>query len=48
MEIMNTIEAKFGENELLDMTFATKRLSAYKIMFPDLDCIGFYSAVSNQ
>ena len=48
MEIMNTIEAKNGENETLDMTFANKRLSAYKVMFPDLDCIGFYSAVSNQ
>lgn len=55
MEIMNTIEARFrGEmsqkegDDLLDMEFAQKRLAAYKVMFPELDCIGFYSAISSE
>ena len=50
MEIVNTIEffvKNVSDSEggiKIDEIFATNRLEAYKKMFPDIDCIGWYSS----
>lgn len=53
LEIMNTIEVKFeakNKNDTsvtdiaVDSEFANMRVTAYKQMFPDLECVGWYSA----
>lgn len=53
LEIMNTIEVKFEAKDkndvsvtdiLVDTEFASMRVTAYKQMFPDLECVGWYSA----
>ena len=52
LEIMNTIEVSFSETNpsdplvtqiTLDEEFAQKRIAAYKVMFPELDAVGWYS-----
>lgn len=54
LEVVNTIEVKFtplgvlgsaGEIEI-DQVFAKERIDAYKIMYGDLECIGWYSVRS--
>ena len=47
LEIANTIETKFevkGSDILIDENFTQTRIAAYKTMYPDLDCLGWYSA----
>jgi COP9 signalosome complex subunit 6 len=50
MEIVNTVEVDFKnvpESEgaiKIDERFCMERLEAYKKIFPDLDCIGWYCA----
>ena len=48
LEIANTIETKFeakGAGEIvIDERFTQERIAAYKTMYPDLDCLGWYSA----
>ena len=50
MEIVNTIEFSFkpiNESEggiLVDDKFCLDRVAAYKILFPDLDCVGWYTS----
>ena len=50
LDIVNTVEIKFKEEnkkenrEAIDEIFCQERLEAYKKLFPDLDCIGWYSA----
>jgi len=50
LEIVNTIELSFTPsqegNDAITMNeqFCAKRLDAYKKIFPDLDCLGWYSA----
>ena len=50
---MNTIEVKFearnkGDTSVSDIAvdtdFASQRITAYKQMFPELECVGWYSA----
>ena len=52
IEIVNTFEISFksGENGtvLINEDFAKMRLDAYKQMFGDLQCIGWYSAQMNS
>ena len=52
LEIMNTVETRFEVREPADGTvssiqideeFTQTRVNAYKVMFPDLDCVGWYS-----
>jgi hypothetical protein len=51
LELVNTIEIKYkaltakgatGDIEI-DESFAKERIDAYKIMYADLECIGWYS-----
>ena len=47
LEIANTIETKFdvkGSDIVIDENFTQTRIAAYKTMYPDLDCLGWYSA----
>ena len=53
LEIMNTIEVQFEARDKNDKTvssiavdkdYAIMRCEAYKQMFPDLECVGWYSA----
>ena len=48
LEIANTIETKFetkaGGEIVIDERFTQERIAAYKTMYPDLDCLGWYSA----
>ena len=51
LDIHNTVEIKFAtapdgkENrDRIDEQFCMERLDAYKKLFPDLECIGWYSA----
>ena len=44
LDIVNTVEVKFDQHHRLDEPFCEERLTAYKKMFPDLDCIGWYTA----
>ena len=52
LEIMNTIEIKFEAKNpndptvsaiSIDKEFASTRIAAYKQMFPELECVGWYS-----
>ena len=52
LEIMNSIELSFEETNPADAQvtqitineeFATKRITAYKTMFPELEAVGWYS-----
>ncbi len=50
LDIVNTVEITFrvdkGQEvrDGIDERFCQERLDAYKKLFPDLDCIGWYSA----
>jgi JAB1/Mov34/MPN/PAD-1 ubiquitin protease len=50
LDIVNTVEISFGfvsgkeVRDRIDEVFCQARLEAYKKIFPDLDCIGWYSA----
>lgn len=47
MDLSNTIEIKYKVNKgkiVVDEAFLVRRLQAYKKMFPNLDCVGWYSA----
>jgi COP9 signalosome complex subunit 6 len=47
IEVVNTVEFSFkrdGDNILINEDFAKKRLDAYKQMFGNLQCIGWYTA----
>lgn len=50
MEIVNTVELSFKfcspqEGDIkIDDNFCQQRLEAYKKLFPDLDCIGWYTS----
>ena len=52
LEVCNTVEINFtskqdlqGNSQItIDEQFFHDRLNAYKTMFPDLDCLGWYSA----
>ena len=52
LEVCNTVEIKYtgkqglagGSEIIIDEDFFATRLTAYKTMFPDLDCLGWYSA----
>ena len=50
MEVVNTVEFAFkkvapGEGGIqIDDRFCQERLEAYKKLFPDLDCLGWYSS----
>ena len=50
LDIVNTVEIKFRKDkgqeqrDGIDERFCQERLEAYKKLFPDLDCIGWYSA----
>jgi COP9 signalosome complex subunit 6 len=51
LDIVNTVEIKFRQDrgqpeqrDAIDERFSQERLEAYKKLFPDLDCIGWYSA----
>ena len=46
--MINSIEIKFDKNGNIDEEFAGRRLAAYKKMFPNLDCLGWYSTGSDQ
>ena len=52
LEINNTIEIYYkvgGDKALIiDEAFLKKRLDAYKKMFPNLDCVGWYSTGSEN
>jgi hypothetical protein len=51
LEVVNTIEIKFELNSVkettsdieIDESFAKERIDAYKTMYADLECIGWYS-----
>ena len=51
LELINTIEISY-KNEKgyinIDDVFMKKRLDAYKKMFPNLDCVGWYSTGTDQ
>ena len=49
LDIVNTVELKFastkpGEETRIDEAFTRMRLENYKKIFPDLECIGWYTA----
>ena len=47
VEIINSFEIKFAMNNQVlkvDDNFVERRLKAYKVMFPNLDCLGWYSS----
>ena len=52
IELINTIEISLDNNSInqnipqIDEPFMRRRLDAYKKMFPNLDCLGWYSADS--
>ena len=54
IELVNTVELSFKrapEQEgaiQIDDEFCQHRLSAYKQLFPDLDCLGWYSSTLNN
>jgi COP9 signalosome complex subunit 6 len=51
LDLINSIELKFiNTNGVLsiDEAFAARRLAAYKTMFPNLDCLGWYTTGSGQ
>lgn len=48
LDLINSIEIKFDKNGNIDEAFAAKRLAAYKKMFPNLDCLGWYVTGSEQ
>lgn len=54
IELVNTVELSFkrvSEEEgkiQLDDEFCSQRLDAYKKLFPDLDCLGWYSSTMNN
>lgn len=43
LEVVNTVELKLS-GDFIDEPFATARLASYKQIFPDLECIGWYTA----
>lgn len=49
IELINSVEISFtmenGKN-VIDEAFAARRLAAYKTMFPNLDCLGWYTTGS--
>jgi COP9 signalosome complex subunit 6 len=50
LDVVNTVEISFGMDkgkelrDRIDERFCQERLEAYKKIFPDLECIGWYSA----
>lgn len=49
LEIVNTVEITFQKDTTnIDAAFMGRRLDSYKKNFPELDCIGWYSADFNQ
>mmetsp|Transcript_15523 Transcript_15523/g.10892 ORF Transcript_15523/g.10892 Transcript_15523/m.10892 type:complete len:109 (+) Transcript_15523:59-385(+) len=52
LEIVNSIEVKFdmpnGTDITIDENFMRQRIEAYKKMYVDLDCIGWYSVTHGQ
>lgn len=55
LDIVNTVEIKFAsdgkggqDRSRIDEAFCNDRLEAYKKLFPDLECIGWYSAAKDQ
>ena len=43
LEVVNTVELKLS-GDFIDEPFTASRLDAYKKIFPDLECIGWYTA----
>lgn len=52
LEINNTIEIAYSlaadKSLVIDEAFLKKRLDAFKKMFPNLDCVGWYSTGSQD
>lgn len=51
LELINTIEISYKKEKgsiILDDAFLKLRLDAYKKMFPNLDCVGWYSTGTDQ
>jgi len=53
LEIVNSVEVKFtmtqGTTDIaIDENFMRERIEAYKKMYTDLDCIGWYSCTQGQ
>ena len=47
LEVENTIETEYKEQNqqiVINEEFTSERIAAYKVMYPDLDCLGWYSA----
>jgi len=47
LDIVNTVELKFS-GDAIDEPFTVSRLDSYKKIFPDLECIGWYTAQRKQ
>jgi COP9 signalosome complex subunit 6 len=47
LDLINSIEIKL-DNSNIDEAFLARRLAAYKKMFPNLDCLGWYATGSDQ
>jgi COP9 signalosome complex subunit 6 len=51
LELINTVEIAYKVTEgkiEMDVEFIKRRLTSYKKMFPNLDCVGWYSTGSDQ
>lgn len=49
LDLINSIELKFSaDGKSIDEAFAARRLAAYKTMFPNLDCLGWYTTGCEQ
>ena len=48
LDLINSVELKFDGQGGIDEAFLNRRLQAYKKMFPNLDCLGWYATGSNQ
>ena len=54
IELVNTVELSFKRaaeadgSIQIDDEFCSQRLDAYKKLFPDLDCLGWYSSTMNN
>lgn len=53
LEVINTIELSYKQEGptnqiIINEEFLKRRLEAYKKMFPNLDCLGWYSTGSSQ
>ena len=49
LEVVNSLEISYAvtpQGLVIDEAFLARRLEAYKKMFPNLDCLGWYSTGS--